>query len=103
MLPYCEIVRQEIAPHLVDPVPRAFGWDTANVKMVEPEKIIGSDLRIDCLFYDVRGKPRLVIEAKCLEASLDKHGHVSKVVGYAPGFKAQAVCTLTRLVGQLKV
>ena len=99
----CEIVRQELAPHLVDSVSRALGWDTANVKMIESEKTIGSDLRIDYLFYDVRGKPRLVIEAKCLEVGLDKHGHVSKVVGYAPGFKAQVVCTLTRLVGQLKV
>ncbi|WP_426490218.1 hypothetical protein [Hymenobacter sp. 102] len=76
---------------LIDPVLRALGWDTANVQMVEPEKTIGGDLRVDYLLRDSTGKPHLVIEAKCLDASLDKHGYVSKVLGYALGFKVQTV------------
>ncbi|MET4108894.1 hypothetical protein [Hymenobacter sp. UYP22] len=76
---------------LIDPVLRALGWDTANVQMVEPEKTIGGDLRVDYLLRDTTGKPHLVIEAKCLDASLDKHGYVSKVLGYALGFKVQTV------------
>jgi hypothetical protein len=76
---------------LIDPVLRALGWDTANVQMVEPEKTIGSDLRVDYLLHDATGKPHLVLEAKCLDASLDKHGYVSKVLGYALGFKVQTV------------
>ena len=76
---------------LIDPVLRALGWDTADVRMVEPEKTIGGELRVDYLLHDVTGKPRLVVEAKCLDASLDKHGYVSKVLGYALGFKVQTV------------
>ncbi|QNH62755.1 hypothetical protein [Hymenobacter sediminicola] len=76
---------------LIDPVLRALGWDTANVQMVEPERTIGSELRVDYLLHDSEGKPRLVVEAKCLGASLDKHGYVSKVLGYALGFKVQTV------------
>ncbi|MBD2714265.1 hypothetical protein KBK19_04375 [Microvirga sp. STR05] len=76
---------------LIDPVLRALGWDTTNVQMVEPEKTIGGDLRVDYLLHDVAGKPHIVIEAKCLDASLDKHGYVSKVLGYALGFKVQTV------------
>lgn len=76
---------------LIDPVLRILGWDTANMQMVEPEKTIGGDLRVDYLLRDAAGNPRLVIEAKCLDASLDKHGYVSKVLGYALGFKVQTV------------
>lgn len=76
---------------LIDPVLRALGWDTANVQMVEPEKTIGGDLRVDYLLRDTTSKPHLVIEAKCLDASLDKHGYVSKILGYALGFKVQTV------------
>ena len=76
---------------LIDPVLRALGWDTADVRMVEPEKTIGGELRVDYLLHDATGKPRLVVEAKCLGASLDKHGYVSKVLGYALGFKVQTV------------
>lgn len=76
---------------LIDPVLRALGWDTTNVRMVEPEKTIGSDLRVDYLLYDALGKPRFVVEAKCLGENLDKHGYVSKILGYALGFKVQTV------------
>jgi hypothetical protein len=76
---------------LIDPVLRALGWDTANVRMIEPERTIGSELRVDYLLHDAAANPRLVVEAKCLNASLDKHGYVSKVLGYALGFKVQTV------------
>ncbi|SEU05956.1 hypothetical protein [Hymenobacter actinosclerus] len=76
---------------LIDPVLRALGWDTADVRMVEPERTIGGELRVDYLLHDSNGNPRLVVEAKCLGASLDKHGYVSKVLGYALGFKVQTV------------
>lgn len=76
---------------LIDPALWALGWDTANVQMVEPERTIGSELRVDYLLHDAAGNPRLVVEAKCLGASLDKHGYVSKVLGYALGFKVQTV------------
>lgn len=76
---------------LIDPILRALGWDTANVQMVEPERTIGSELRVDYLLHNAAGKPQVVVEAKCLGASLDKHGYVSKVLGYALGFKVQTV------------
>lgn len=76
---------------LIDPVLRALGWDTTDVRMVEPEKTIGGELRVDYLLHDSKGNPRLVVEAKSLGASLDKHGYVSKVLGYALGFKVQTV------------
>lgn len=63
---------------LIDPVLRALGWDTADVRMVEPEKTIGGELRVDYLLHDAVGKPHIVVEAKCLGANLDKHGYVSK-------------------------
>ncbi|GAB3240771.1 hypothetical protein GCM10027346_35400 [Hymenobacter seoulensis] len=46
---------------------------------------------MDYLLHDAAKKPRLVVEAKSLGASLDKHGYVSKVLGYALGFKVQTV------------
>ncbi|WP_139924687.1 hypothetical protein [Hymenobacter sp. DG01] len=76
---------------LIDPILRALGWDTANVQMVEPERTIGGELRVDYLLHNAAGKPQVVVEAKCLGASLDKHGYVSKVLGYALGFKVQTV------------
>ncbi|GAA3995706.1 hypothetical protein GCM10022408_02820 [Hymenobacter fastidiosus] len=76
---------------LIDPVLRVFGWDTSNVRMVEPEKTIGGDLRVDYLLFDSSGTPQIVIEAKCLGENLEKHGYVSKVLGYALGFKVQTV------------
>ncbi|RPD46424.1 hypothetical protein DNI29_15630 [Hymenobacter sediminis] len=76
---------------LIDPVLRALGWDTANVRMVEPERTIGGELRVDYLLHNAAGNPQVVVEAKCLGASLDKHGYVSKVLGYALGFKVQTV------------
>lgn len=76
---------------LIDPILRTLGWDTADVRMVEPERTIGGELRVDYLLHDFMGKPQVVIEAKCLGSVLDKHGYVSKVLGYALGFKVQTV------------
>ncbi|HEX8329966.1 MAG TPA: hypothetical protein VF629_20685 [Hymenobacter sp.] len=77
---------------LIDPVLRALGWDTANVQMVEPEKSLGTELRVDYLLRDSAGQPALVIEAKCLESSLDKYSYVGKILGYALALNVQTVC-----------
>lgn len=77
---------------LIDPVLRALGWDTTNVRMVEPEKSLGNELRVDYLLNDAAGKPHLVIEAKCLGSSLDKYGYVGKILGYALALNVQTVC-----------
>ncbi|MFC6221683.1 hypothetical protein ACFP2F_00400 [Hymenobacter artigasi] len=77
---------------LIDPVLRALGWDTANVQMVEPEKTLSNELRIDYLLSDPTGKPWVVVEAKCLDSSLDKYGYVGKILGYALTLNVQTVC-----------
>ncbi|MFC7666139.1 hypothetical protein ACFQT0_00830 [Hymenobacter humi] len=77
---------------LIDPVLRALGWDTSNVQMVEPEKSLGNELRVDYLLKDPAGKPYLVIEAKCLGSTLDKYGYVGKILGYALTLNVQTVC-----------
>ncbi|HEX8504388.1 MAG TPA: hypothetical protein VF630_03390 [Hymenobacter sp.] len=77
---------------LIEPVLRALGWDTANVEMVEPEKTLSNELRIDYLLNDSGGKPWIVIEAKCLGSSLDKYGYVGKILGYALTLNVHTVC-----------
>ena len=77
---------------LIDPVLRALGWDTANVQMVEPEKTLSNELRIDYLLNDPTGQPWVVIEAKCLGSSLDKYGYVGKILGYALTLNVHTVC-----------
>ena len=77
---------------LIDPVLRALGWDTTNVQMVEPEKTLGNELRIDYLLNDPTGQPWVVIEAKCLDSSLDKYGYVGKILGYALTLNVHTVC-----------
>ena len=77
---------------LIDPVLRTLGWDTANVQMVEPEKTLGNELRIDYLLNDPTGRPWVVIEAKCLDSSLDKYGYVGKILGYALALNVHTVC-----------
>lgn len=77
---------------LIDPVLRALGWDTANVRMVEPEKSLGNELRVDYLLNDAGGRPYVVIEAKSLGSSLDKYGYVGKILGYALTLNVQTVC-----------
>lgn len=77
---------------LIDPVLRALGWDTADVRLVEPERSLGNELRVDYLLNDAAGKPHVVIEAKCLGSSLDKYGYVGKILGYALTLNVQTVC-----------
>ncbi|SFQ40605.1 hypothetical protein [Hymenobacter arizonensis] len=77
---------------LIDPVLRAVGWDTTNVRMVEPEKTLSNELRIDYLLNDPAGKPWIVVEAKCLGSSLDKYGYVGKILGYAISLNVHTVC-----------
>lgn len=77
---------------LIDPILRALGWDTANVQMVEPEKTLSNELRIDYLLNAPSGQPWAVIEAKCLDSSLDKYGYVGKILGYGLTLNVQTVC-----------
>ncbi|GAA3989846.1 hypothetical protein [Hymenobacter antarcticus] len=77
---------------LIDPVLRALGWDTANVQVVEPEKTLSNELRIDYLLNDPAGQPWVVVEAKCLDSSLDKYGYVGKILGYALTLNVHTVC-----------
>ena len=77
---------------LIDPVLRALGWDTTNVQMVEPEKTLSNELRIDYLLNDPTGQPWVVVEAKCLDSSLDKYGYVGKILGYALTLNVHTVC-----------
>ncbi|GAA4361988.1 hypothetical protein GCM10023185_29440 [Hymenobacter saemangeumensis] len=77
---------------LIEPLLRTLGWDTANVQMVEPEKTLGNDLRVDYLLRDALGRPCIVIEAKCLGSNLDKYSYVGKILGYAIALNVQTVC-----------
>ncbi|WP_426058813.1 hypothetical protein [Hymenobacter sp. B1770] len=86
---------------LIDPVLRALGWDTSNVRMVEPEKTVSNELRIDYLLNDPTGKPWVVIEAKCLGSSLDKYGYVGKILGYAISLNVHTVCITDGLAWHL--
>ncbi|MBT2557848.1 hypothetical protein J7E24_08630 [Hymenobacter sp. ISL-91] len=74
---------------LIDPVLRALGWDTADVRMVEPEKTIGVKQALDYVLYDATGAVSVVIEAKKLGESLDKLGHIGAAIGYAFSLKPQ--------------
>ncbi len=72
---------------LIDPVLRALGWDTADVRMVEPEKTIGVKQALDYVLHDATGGVSVVIEAKKLGESLDKLGHIGAAIGYAFSLK----------------
>lgn len=68
---------------LIDPILRALGWDTTNVQMIEPERMVANKQKLDYVLKDSQGKVRSVVEAKKLGESLDKIGHVGAVIGYA--------------------
>ena len=72
---------------LIDPVLRALGWDTADVRMVEPEKTIGVKQALDYVLHDAAGAVSVLIEAKKLGESLDKLGHIGAAIGYAFSLK----------------
>lgn len=71
---------------LIDPVLRALGWDTANVRMVEPEKTINTTWRADYALHDAQGEIGMLLEAKCLGSNLEKYSTVQQLLGYAFGF-----------------
>ncbi len=75
---------------LIDPILRALGWDTANVRMVEPERTVENKQSLDYVLKDAAGNIRSVIEAKKLGESLDKIGHVGAVIGYAFSLKPKS-------------
>ncbi|WP_210519135.1 hypothetical protein [Hymenobacter terricola] len=72
---------------LIDPILRALGWDTANVRMVEPERMVANKQSLDYVLKDTQGNIRSVVEAKKLGESLDKLGHVGALIGYAFSLK----------------
>lgn len=74
---------------LIDPLLRALGWDTTNVRMVEPERTVENKQSLDYVLKDADGSIRSVIEAKKLGESLDKLGHVGALIGYAFSLKPQ--------------
>jgi hypothetical protein len=75
---------------LIDPILRSLGWDTANVRMVEPERTVENKQSLDYVLKDAAGNIRSVIEAKKLGESLDKLGHVGALIGYAFSLKPQS-------------
>jgi len=72
---------------LIDPILRALGWDTANVRMVEPERTVENKQSLDYVLKGPGGVIQSVIEAKRLGESLDKLGHVGALIGYAFSLK----------------
>ena len=75
---------------LIDPMLRALGWDTADVRVVEPEFTVANKQTLDYLLKDVAGRICSVIEAKKLGESLDKLGHVGALIGYAFSLKPKS-------------
>lgn len=75
---------------LIDPILRALGWDTANVRLVEPERMVENKQSLDYVLKDVTGNIHSVIEAKKLGESLDKLGHVGALIGYAFSLKPKS-------------
>lgn len=72
---------------LIDPVLRALGWDTADVRMVEPERTVGAKQTLDYVLHGASGEIVAVIEAKKLGESLDKLGHIGAAIGYGFSLK----------------
>ncbi|QKG51510.1 hypothetical protein [Hymenobacter sp. BRD67] len=72
---------------LIDPVLRALGWDTADVRMVEPERTVENKQSLDYVLKGPTGAIQSVVEAKKLGESLDKLGHVGALIGYAFSLK----------------
>ncbi|GAA4493692.1 hypothetical protein GCM10023172_02590 [Hymenobacter ginsengisoli] len=75
---------------LIDPVLRALGWDTADVRMVEPEHTVQNKQSLDYVLRSRSGTIQAVIEAKRLGEPLDRLGHVGALIGYAFSLKPTA-------------
>ena len=75
---------------LIDPMLRALGWDTTNVRMVEPEHTVENKQSLDYVLRNDTGGVSAVIEAKKLGERLDKLGHVGALIGYAFSLKPQS-------------
>jgi len=72
---------------LIDPILRALGWDTTDVRMVEPERTVENKQSLDYVLKGPSGTIQSVVEAKKLGESLDKLGHVGALIGYAFSLK----------------
>jgi hypothetical protein len=71
---------------LIDPVLRALGWNTTNLRMVEPEKTVNTAWRADYALHNSQGEIQLLVEAKTLGSNLEKFAVVQQLLGYAFGF-----------------
>ncbi|QDA59680.1 type I restriction enzyme HsdR N-terminal domain-containing protein [Hymenobacter jejuensis] len=76
---------------LIDPILRTLGWDTTDIRMVEPEKTINTAWRADYALHNSEGKIELLVEAKCLGSDLEKFSVVQQLLSYAFGFGVQKI------------
>ncbi len=82
---------------LVDPILEALGWRTHDYDDCEVEALMPDgqyQRKADYLLYNSKGRPVVVIEAKCLWDDLDNDSSVEQLAGYARELR-QGVGVLT--------
>jgi hypothetical protein len=68
---------------LIDPVLKALGWDTSNPTMIEFEKTLPPQSRVDYALYSQEGKIQVIIEAKALGVNLGDKTFIFNLIMYA--------------------
>ncbi len=68
---------------LIDPLLCALGWDISNPNMIEVEKTIPPQSRVDYALIDCQNKVQVVIEAKSLGGNLSDNRVVLNLIMYA--------------------
>ena len=68
---------------LIDPILRTLGWNTSNPNMVEFEKTIPPQSRVDYALLNYQNKIEIIIEAKPLGGNLHDTGILLNLVMYA--------------------
>ncbi|HQF19601.1 MAG TPA: hypothetical protein PLR53_09495 [Bacteroidales bacterium] len=68
---------------LIDPLIRFLGWDSSNPNMIEFEKTIPPQSRVDYALKDPQNKINIIIEAKPLGGNLSDKSIVLNLVMYA--------------------
>ena len=66
---------------LIDPLLQALGWDTGDPDLVVPEYNTAGQRRADYALMGNDGKPKVIVEAKKLGASLESH--IDQMLTYA--------------------
>ncbi len=84
---------------LIDPVLQALGWDTANIYMVEVEKVLDQS-RVDYALYDRNGNVSGIVEAKQLGANLSDNTITMTMVRYAYNFGTKRIFVTDGLIWQ---